>query len=142
MNTTSTIPTSEPKTRLNLVLTASPILDPKVNAVLARLQAARSRPSNGGPRGQGENDCDPRLYAEHGFSIHPDQGNFIYLLCRAQRATRGAGSQRSNVSMCVDEHARGCGFRADESEFARVSAVGKAAFALAQQDRVALKSKA
>jgi hypothetical protein len=40
------------------------------------------------------------------------------------------------VSISVYEHARGCGLRADESEFARVSAVRKEAFAPAQQDRV------
>ncbi|MGA8272238.1 MAG: class I SAM-dependent methyltransferase [Candidatus Sulfotelmatobacter sp.] len=31
---------------------------------------------------------DPYDYAEYGFSIVPDQGNLIYLLCRGMRATR------------------------------------------------------
>jgi predicted O-methyltransferase YrrM len=31
---------------------------------------------------------DPRDYAEYGFSIVPDQGDLIYLLCRGMGATR------------------------------------------------------
>ena len=54
----------------------------------------------------------------------------------AARVGERFGSQRSNVSISVHEHARGRGLRADESEFARVSAVRKEAFAPAQQDRV------
>jgi len=67
-----------------------PVLDQRVNEVLARLrlEAARHRPSDGGPRGSG--DRDPQHYAEFGFSIHPEQGELIYLLCRALRATRVA----------------------------------------------------
>jgi predicted O-methyltransferase YrrM len=67
-----------------------PLLDPKVNAVLSRLQAAPRRPANGGPLGNPDNDQDPQTYADYGFSIHPQQGELIYLLCRAQRATRVA----------------------------------------------------
>lgn len=40
-----------------------------------------------------------------------------------------SGSQRSNGSISVHEHARGRGLRADESELARVSTVRKEAFA-------------
>jgi predicted O-methyltransferase YrrM/DNA-binding PadR family transcriptional regulator len=69
---------------------AGPVLDARVNQVLARLrvEAARHRPNDGGPRGSG--DRDPQRYAEFGFSIHPEQGELIYLLCRALRATRVA----------------------------------------------------
>jgi predicted O-methyltransferase YrrM len=70
--------------------TTGPILDPAVNAVIARLQAARSRPPDGGPLGNPHNDQDPHAYADYGFSIHPEQGELIYLLCRAQGATRVA----------------------------------------------------
>ena len=54
----------------------------------------------------------------------------------AARVGERFGSQRSNWSISVHEHARGRGLRADESEFARVSTVRKEAFAPAQQDRV------
>jgi predicted O-methyltransferase YrrM len=67
-----------------------PLLDPQVNAVIARLEQTRKRPSNYGTRDDRSNTHDPYAYADCGFSIHPDQGNLIYLLCRAQRATRVA----------------------------------------------------
>ena len=54
----------------------------------------------------------------------------------AARVGKRFGSKRSNGSISVHEHARGRGLRADESEFARVGAVRKEAFARAQQDRV------
>jgi predicted O-methyltransferase YrrM len=59
-----------------------------VNAVISRLQETRRRPSNGGPLGNSENDQNPFAYAEYGFSIHPEQGDLIYILCRALRARR------------------------------------------------------
>jgi predicted O-methyltransferase YrrM len=65
----------------------SPLLDPQVISVLDRLQAERRRPRAGGPRG-GDGSDDPHAYADIGFSIHPDQGELIYLLCRAMGATR------------------------------------------------------
>jgi predicted O-methyltransferase YrrM len=71
-----------------MLIPATPILDPKINAVIDRLQAERRRPSNGGPRSSAGND--PHAYAEYGFSIQPEQGHLIYLLCRASRATRVA----------------------------------------------------
>jgi predicted O-methyltransferase YrrM len=69
---------------------AGPLLDPQVNAVIARLEKTTKRPSNGGPHGDPANSHDPFAYADYGFSIHPVQGNLIYLLCRAQRARRVA----------------------------------------------------
>lgn len=67
-----------------------PILDPQVNAVIASLQEARRRPVDGGPCGHSDNDRDPYNYADYGFSIHSEQGDLIYLLCRAQGAKRVA----------------------------------------------------
>src|SRR6201985_1034997 len=66
-----------------------PIQDPRINAVIERLQPAR-RPGGGGPRGHRSASRDPNDYAEQGFSISPDQGELIYLLCRGARATRVA----------------------------------------------------
>ncbi|KJC51012.1 methyltransferase [Bradyrhizobium sp. LTSP885] len=67
----------------------SAIADPRVTAVIDRLQAARSRPAGGGPRG-GSGSRDPHAYAEQGFSIDPEQGELIYLLCRGIGAKRVA----------------------------------------------------
>lgn len=67
-----------------------PLLDPRVNDVIARLEEVRRRPGNGGPRGNPDNENDPHAYAEYGFSIHPEQGELIYLLCRALGARRVA----------------------------------------------------
>jgi predicted O-methyltransferase YrrM len=64
-----------------------PIFDSKVNAVIARLEASRRRPDNGSPRQDPNRELDPFAYSDCGFSIHPDQGELIYLLCRAQGAT-------------------------------------------------------
>jgi predicted O-methyltransferase YrrM len=68
----------------------SPIRDPRVNAVLARLQSERRRPPSGGPLGNPAASLDPFDYAEYGFSIVPEQGDLIYLLCRGLRAKRVA----------------------------------------------------
>jgi predicted O-methyltransferase YrrM len=63
-----------------------PIHDPKVRAVIERLHSTRRFPDNGGPRGsRGRN---PEDFADYGFSIHPDQGDLIYLLCRGMGARR------------------------------------------------------
>jgi len=67
---------------------SGPLQDPRVNAVIARLQADRRRPANGGPTVCDERD--PEVYADFGFSIHPEQGELIYLLCRAIGAKRVA----------------------------------------------------
>ena len=63
-----------------------PLTDPKVLAVIDRLQAERRRPASDGPRHSSE--LDPHAYEEYGFSIHPEQGDLIYLLCRAIGARR------------------------------------------------------
>src|SRR5262249_32205676 len=64
----------------------SPLLDPRVRAVIARLQAQRRYPADGGPRGDGSRD--PHQYVEFGFPIDAAQGDLIYLLCRALGARR------------------------------------------------------
>ncbi len=66
----------------------SPIRDARVLAVIERLEAERRRPSGGGPRTNAAESRNPYDYAEYGFSIHPEQGNLIYLLCRGMRAVR------------------------------------------------------
>jgi predicted O-methyltransferase YrrM len=68
-------------------LSQGPMLDPQVNAVVARMLAASRRPADGGPRANPHNR-DPYAYADCGFSISVDQGDLIYLLCRALRAKR------------------------------------------------------
>ncbi|MFJ4617978.1 O-methyltransferase [Streptomyces sp. NPDC088812] len=65
----------------------SPLQDPQVQAVLDRLHSQRRRPPGAGP-GSGPVARDPHDYADIGFSIHPAQGDLIYLLCRAIGATR------------------------------------------------------
>lgn len=67
--------------------TPFPVLaDPQVRAVLERVRAAGSRPADGGPRRQA--DPDPFAYPDVAFPIHPEQGDLIYLLCRATGTTR------------------------------------------------------
>ncbi|MGA2022318.1 MAG: class I SAM-dependent methyltransferase [Candidatus Sulfotelmatobacter sp.] len=66
----------------------SPIRDTRVQTVIERLEAERRRPSGGGPRINPAESRNPYDYAEYGFSIHPEQGNLIYLLCRGMRAVR------------------------------------------------------
>ncbi len=63
-----------------------PIQDPRVRAVISDLRAAARYPEDGGPRRHPERD--PADYADYGFSILPEQGELIYLLCRAQFARR------------------------------------------------------
>ncbi len=65
---------------------SSALQDPCVHAVIDRLLAARRYPSDGGPRQH--SDRDPAAWAEYGFSIFPEQGDLIYLLCRAMKARR------------------------------------------------------
>ena len=57
------------------------IRDPAVLDVIMRLHADRKRPPAGGPWPDGEQSAS--AFADYGFSIHPDQGDLIYLLCRA-----------------------------------------------------------
>jgi predicted O-methyltransferase YrrM len=66
----------------------SPLQDPRVQSVIRRLEAERRRPADGGPRTNPGASRDPYDYAEYGFSIVPEQGDLIYLLCRGLRATR------------------------------------------------------
>jgi len=68
----------------------SAITDARVAAVIGRLQATRRRRAAGGLRGNPTMSRDPLDYAEQGFSIHPEQGELIYLLCRGLRAKRVA----------------------------------------------------
>jgi predicted O-methyltransferase YrrM len=68
--------------------TLSPVRDPRVHTIIDRLEAERRRPGDGGPRANPEASKDPHEYADYGFSIVPEQGDLIYLLCRGQRATR------------------------------------------------------
>jgi predicted O-methyltransferase YrrM len=66
----------------------SPLKDARVRAVIERLVEARRIPSSGSPSDHPEVSRDPFDYAEYGFSIWPDQGDLLYLLCRGMRATR------------------------------------------------------
>lgn len=66
----------------------SPIRDQRVNAVLSRLQSERRRHPTGGPLGDPRASRDPLDYAEYGFSIVPEQGDLIWLLCRGLRTNR------------------------------------------------------
>ena len=52
------------------------------------MQAERRRPASGSPKDNRAASHDPYDYADYGFSIHPEQGDLIYLLCRGMRATR------------------------------------------------------
>jgi len=65
---------------------ASPLNDRRVEQVIERMIDGYRRPSNGGPRSSEK--YDPHAYSQFGFSIHPDQGELIYLLCRALNACR------------------------------------------------------
>jgi len=67
-------------------IAGGPIQDLRVRAVIAELCASARYPQDGGPRQHP--DLDPAHYADYGFSIFPDQGELIYLLCRAKRARR------------------------------------------------------
>ncbi|RYG70911.1 methyltransferase [bacterium] len=68
----------------------TPFDDPTIQRVLARLLSAKPRP----PRGQGGigegKGLDPFALKNFGFSITPEQGDLIYLLCRSMGATRVA----------------------------------------------------
>ncbi len=66
----------------------SPIKDARVLAVIERLIETRRRPLGGSPINNPEMSRDPYDYTEYGFSIYPEQGDLIYLLCRSTRATR------------------------------------------------------
>jgi len=67
-------------------LAAGPIQDLRVRAMIDELCAAARHPEDGGPRRHPGRD--PADYADYGLSIFPEQGELIYLLCRAMRAHR------------------------------------------------------
>jgi predicted O-methyltransferase YrrM len=67
-------------------LPASALQDRRVEQVIERMIDDYRRPQDGGPNGGGGND--PHAYADYGFSIHPDQGELMYLLCRSLHAQR------------------------------------------------------
>lgn len=62
------------------------IRDPLILKVIEEMNARRKRPDVAAFAGPGA--PDPALFADYGFSIHPEQGDLIYLLCRAMKATR------------------------------------------------------
>jgi len=65
---------------------SSPLHDRRVERVIERMTDSARRPVNGGPNASDERD--PHSYASYGFSVHPDQGELMYLLCRALNARR------------------------------------------------------
>ena len=65
---------------------AGVLLDRKIDAVVARLEASRRKAPNGGPRFNPEADHDPHAYAQFGFSIHHPSRRFS----RVSRAVNGA----------------------------------------------------
>lgn len=81
---------------------ASPIRDPRILSVIERMNATHRRPPRDGshpphdgsrpPRDGSKREPgsirNPEDFAEIGFSIHPDQGDLIYLLCRGMGAKR------------------------------------------------------
>jgi predicted O-methyltransferase YrrM len=66
----------------------SPIKDPGIRAVIDRMIVSMRRPSDGGPLNSADASRNPYDYAEYGFSVSPQQGDLIYLLCRAMDAKR------------------------------------------------------
>jgi predicted O-methyltransferase YrrM len=66
----------------------SPLKDARVRAVIERLMEAPRLPSGASPSDNREVSRDPFDYADYGFSIRPDQGDLIHLLCRGMRARR------------------------------------------------------
>lgn len=62
------------------------IRDPKILKVIQSMNERRKRPDASAFAGPGS--PDPEQFADYGFSIHPEQGDLIYLLCRAMKATR------------------------------------------------------
>lgn len=62
------------------------IRDPRILNVLQGMNERRNRPDAAAFAGPGS--PDPEQFSDYGFSIHPEQGDLIYLLCRAMKATR------------------------------------------------------
>ncbi|TGC26064.1 class I SAM-dependent methyltransferase [Escherichia sp. E1130] len=63
-----------------------PIRDPQVIRVLERMNNERKHPPQELFREAPA--LDPERFSSYGFSIAPEQGELIYLLCRAMKATR------------------------------------------------------
>ena len=66
----------------------SHLKETRVGAVIERLVESPRLPLGGSPSDNPEISRDPFDYAQYGFSIWPEQGDLIYLLCRGMRATR------------------------------------------------------
>jgi predicted O-methyltransferase YrrM len=64
---------------------AGPIRDTRVLGVLERMNSERRQPRREAFDGASH---DAEAFADFGFSIHADQGDLIYLLCRAMGAKR------------------------------------------------------
>lgn len=64
----------------------SPIRDWRILNVIERMNASRKHPERSAFDGPSRHDAE--AFADYGFSIHPDQGHLIYLLCRAMGAKR------------------------------------------------------
>lgn len=73
---------------MQTAISPSPLRDPRVHAVIDRLEADRQRLPRRGPRGNAAASRDPHDYPAFGFSIVPEQGDLIYLLCCGLRARR------------------------------------------------------
>lgn len=74
------------------LLGESPMVDTAMRRVLTRLLSARPRPPRRGANageGQGKG-LDPYALKNFSFSIRPEQGELIYLLCRSMGARRVA----------------------------------------------------
>ncbi|MFI6170659.1 O-methyltransferase [Nocardia sp. NPDC051052] len=65
--------------------THRPLRDSTINAVISRLAGAQQYRPDDPQDGQLR---DPHDYSRYGYSIAPEQGDLIYLLCRGIRATR------------------------------------------------------
>lgn len=64
----------------------SAIHDPLVLETIKAMNARRKHPD--ASAFSGPEAPNPEVFADYGFSIHPEQGELIYLLCRAMKATR------------------------------------------------------
>ena len=85
-------PDGRPDSRLEHPLARRLSLGAPVDAVLARLhgqgRAWRASRRDHGSNPHDAGGRDPHQFAEIGFSISPEQGELIYLLCRSLRARR------------------------------------------------------
>ena len=71
-------------------LNGGPIDDPAIHRVLSRLLATRPRPPRVGALAGEDGGLDAHAMKNFGFSIRPEQGELIYLLCRSIGAKRVA----------------------------------------------------